>query len=81
MQVDFNIFPDKALLKFPLTAFTNEKDYKDALALIIIVCADFYVDPELDPEQLQELVESNSNPEKSLFEVEIDEEGVSAQFL
>lgn len=81
MQVDFQIFPDKALLKFPIDGFKTEKDYQDALALIIVVCADFYVDPELTTAQLQELVTSNENPDKAQFEVEIDEEGVSAQFL
>ena len=81
MQVDFQIFPDKALLNFPLAGFSKDKDFQDALALVIVVCADFYVDPELTVTAFKELVESNENPEKSSFEIEIDEEGVSAQFL
>lgn len=81
MIIDFHIEHDHAVLKFPLTEFDTPGNLEQALAAIIIVSNDFYIDPELTPEQLQELIQGNENPDFKYFAIEIDEEGISAQFL
>ena len=45
-----------------------------------IVCADFYLDPELELEQLEEIITKGKEENKQI-EILIDEEGIELEFI
>lgn len=82
MLVDFKIDPKAqcALIKFNPQNISSDKDTKDLLSLMTIVCADFYLDPELELEQLEEIITKGKEENKQI-EILIDEEGIELEFI
>lgn len=69
-----------ALVKFELVNFKDQKSYKDALATIMMIAGDFSLDPELELEDLQDIVsKGNEEDAKSLLFV-VNEDEIEAEF-
>lgn len=82
MQINFSINPKdhSAHIHFDPKKINNDKDYKDILSLITIVGADFYLDPELELEQIKDLSEKALQEEKTI-DIMFDEEGIELEFI
>lgn len=68
-------------LKFELLHLNNEHNYKEVLAILAMVCADYYLDPEIGVDDLTELVTQAKSDHKSKMTLEISEEGIDLEFL
>lgn len=66
---------------FELKNLQSEKDYKEALAIIFMISADYYLDPELEIEDLKEYVHQGRDKDKSLITIFFDEEGLELEFI
>lgn len=65
---------------FALSNFSLEKDFQECLAIICMISGDYYLDPELDLDDLKKFVEQgkeNQNTNMTLF---ISEEGLELEF-
>lgn len=82
MKIDFSINPKdhSAHLKYSPKDVSNEMDYKNLLSLITIVGADFYLDPELELEQIKDLTEKALQEQKTI-DIMFDEEGIELEFI
>ena len=82
MKIDFTINPKthSAHIKYNPKDFSQDKDYKDLLSLITIVGADFYLDPELELEQIKDLTEKGLQEDKTI-DIMFDEEGIELEFI
>lgn len=82
MKFDFQINPKNhsASLNINAADVKNEKDLKDTLSLISIISADFYLDPELEIDQLEEII-NKAKEEKKSIEIIIDEDGIELEFI
>lgn len=66
---------------FELEHFKSDKDYKEAMAIIFMISADYYLDPELGPEDLQELVVQGREKSKVKMALQASEDGLELEFL
>ena len=69
MHLEFNIDEKShtAQLSIELANLTTPKETKNLLALITIISADFYFDPELELAQLQEIIDNGSLNNNKIF--------------
>ena len=83
MLVDIQIVPKtlEAILKFDIVNFSSDKSYKDAIAIITIVAADYSLDPELKVEDLQEIIAKAKGDTKNILVFSIFEDGVVAELV
>lgn len=77
MKVDITI-DEKSLssiVSFDLADFSTPKSYKDTLAIIMMIAADYSLDPELELEDLENIVNSGkeNNDKKVVFVINEDE--------
>jgi len=82
MNVDININP-KTLdcdLVFAVANFKTPVDFKNAIAIICMVSGDFSLDPELEVEDLEEIVATAKEKESKNVNFYIGEGGVEADF-
>ena len=68
-------------LKFELLHLNNEHNFKEVLAILTMVCADYYLDPEIGVEDLTDLISQAKSENKSKMTLEISEEGIDLEFL
>lgn len=83
MLVDINVHakPDiYTTATFKLEHFQSEADYKQALAIIFMVSADYYLDPELDVENIVEFVSTGREKSKDNLTLEASEDGLELEF-
>ncbi len=82
MKVDISINP-KTLdcdVVFEVENFKSPIDYKNSIAIICMVAGDFSLDPELEVEDLEEIVASAIEKESKKVNFYIGEGGVEADF-
>jgi len=81
MLVDIQIVPKtlEAILKFDIVNFTSDKSFKDAIATITMVAADYSLDPELEVEDLQEMITKAKSDSKKTLVFSILEDGIEAE--
>ena len=65
---------------FLIENFTSLKDYKECLAIICMISADYYLDPELEIEDLKNFVEQAKDKTKSSLTLFISEDGLELEF-
>lgn len=70
-----------ARLTFKFNDFKDLKDYQNALTLIFIVSGDYQLDPELELEDFQGIIESSKESGKEAITFFINEEGLEAQAI
>lgn len=56
----------------------TEQNLNDFFALFAIICADFYLDPELEKEEFSQILESAREKEHNIF-IEISEDGIELE--
>lgn len=68
-----------ATLNFKFSDFKDLRSHQDALTLIFIICADYQLDPELELEDFQGIIESSKESGKEGISFFISEDGLEAQ--
>ena len=76
INVEFDGGEEKSLVTFYLDEFKGERDYVVALSIIETFAADFSLDPELGPEDVQDLANQCQEKGSDAFVVEMSEEGI-----
>lgn len=81
MLVDIQIVPKtyEAVLKFELENFKDEKSFKDAIAIVTMVAGDYSLDPEIELEDLQDMVKVALKENKKSMIFSIMEDGIEAE--
>lgn len=81
MQVDvsFNTQEHTAFLKFKVADFKSDLQFSECLAIITIFSGDFYLDPELELEDLKSFVESAQAAEKTELIFDLSEDGLELE--
>lgn len=81
MLIDISINPKSldALVRFEITNLTDEKSYKDSIAVISIIAADYDLDPELEISDLKDMVKMALDQTKAAIIFEIHEDGIEAE--
>lgn len=70
-----------ATLNFKFSEFKELRSFQDALTLIFIICADYQLDPELELEDFQQIIESSKESGKEGISFYINEDGLEAQAI
>lgn len=78
MKVDISVAKDEVQvdITFFCDAFTGPKSYREAIHIVTCFSYDFDLDPELGPEDLEEIIEKTRELEKDQFTFVINEEGI-----
>jgi hypothetical protein len=82
MLVDIN-FDEKnheTFATFELKNIENERSIKELLAIITMISADYYLDPEIGIEDVQNFIASVDGKNKTLMTFSINEEGLELEF-
>jgi hypothetical protein len=82
MQLDISI-DEKTLdaqLSFKLSDFKSAKHYKDALAIIMMVAGDYSLDPEMEIEDLEDIVQKGMDEQAQKVIFFINEDEIEAEF-
>lgn len=66
---------------FLIENFTNEKDFKEALSIIFMISADYYLDPELEIADLRGFIDQANEKNKATLALFVSEDGLELEFL
>jgi hypothetical protein len=66
---------------FNVEDFKNSKDYKECTAIIFMICADYYLDPEIGLEDIEGFVQQAKEKSKAKLALFADEDGIELEFL
>ncbi len=82
MLVDINIDPKTfdASVKFELENFSSSTSFKSSIAIITMIAGDYSLDPELEVEDLEEMVTMALKDSKTSLIFTISEDGIEAEF-
>ena len=83
MQVDIKfekspIIQTKAI--FELASFKSDLDYKETLGIIFMISADYYLDPELEIDDLRGFVTQGQENSKDKLTLFVSEDGLELEF-
>lgn len=81
LDIDFNKEEETALLTFSRDAFETDNDIKLAIAIITTFCGDFALDPELEPEDFEDILEQCREKDAHSFIFEINEDGIEVELI
>ncbi len=84
MQVNIEIIEKPELATkatFKIKDFTGAKDYKESMAIIFMISADYYLDPELEISDLENFVAQGKEKAKDSLALFVDETGLELEFL
>ncbi len=84
MLVNIEIIEKPELItkaSFELANFKTEKDLKEGLAIVFMVAADYYLDPELELEDFANLIEQGKEKSKAIMALAVSEDGLELEFL
>jgi hypothetical protein len=76
VDVDIDKFSKSYLLKFKVENFKSPDDYKMAVTIVTCFSNDYDLDPELDDNDMREIVEKTIELEKDLFTFDINDDGI-----
>ena len=76
IDVDVDRFEGGYKIQFPIAQFKERTDLKMAIVIITCFANDMDLDPELEPDDLQEIIDKVSELSKTKFTVEIYEDGI-----
>jgi hypothetical protein len=76
VDVDIDKFTQAYVLKFNTEEFKSEHDLKMSITIITVFANDFDLDPELEPADMQEIVDKTLELDKTTFVVDINEDGI-----
>ncbi|MFT6633451.1 MAG: hypothetical protein ACJAS4_003421 [Bacteriovoracaceae bacterium] len=66
---------------FKVEDFKSAKDYKESIAIIFMICADYYLDPEIGIEDLEGFVQQAKSKSMANLALFADEDGIELEFL
>lgn len=66
---------------FNLSDYKTQRNYQEALAIVKLISADHYVDPEMELEDFMEFVQTCLAQGKAKMTFSVDEEGLELEFL
>lgn len=84
MQVNIEIIEKPEIgtkATFNIKDFNTPKDFKESMAIIFMICADYYLDPELEIEDLIGFIEQAKERTKDKLALFADESGIELEFL
>ncbi|WP_127716368.1 hypothetical protein [Halobacteriovorax sp. HLS] len=76
VDIDIDKFSMSYLLKYKVEDFQKPEDYKMAVTIVTCFSNDYDLDPELDNNDMREIVEKTIELEKDFFTFEINEDGI-----
>lgn len=76
VDIDIDKFSKGYRLKFPVEVFKSEDDFKMGITIITVFSLDFDLDPDLEVEDMKEILEKCQELQKPMFTVEIGDEGI-----
>ena len=76
VDISFSKGGEAATIKFFLSEFLGPKDTLTGLSILTLVAADFDLDPELEPEEFDNILTQIKEEKSEEFTVSIDEEGI-----
>ncbi|AYF44656.1 MULTISPECIES: hypothetical protein [Halobacteriovorax] len=76
IDVDIDKFSGGYKLTFPLSEFNDLTDSKMAIAIIKVFSADMELEPELSPDDIDDIIDKTKELEQERFIVEIYEDGI-----
>lgn len=78
MKLDFDIdkFSGNYLLKFNVDQFKSDIDHKMAITIVTCVSLDYDLDPELEVEDMRDILDKTLELGKEEFTFEIGEDGI-----
>ncbi|MBD64516.1 MAG: hypothetical protein CME62_04885 [Halobacteriovoraceae bacterium] len=79
VDISFNPKAQSALLEFQVEHFDSDLRLKECLAIMTVISADFYLDPEIEPEHLAEYIAIAREQNKNAMLFEISEDGVELE--
>ena len=81
MKTDISIDPKNmdARIEFKFDDFNSPVDFKNSVAIISMIAGDFSLDPELELEDLNDLVIQGKEAGNSSIVFEIGEDGIEAE--
>ena len=81
MNVNISFHPKDhmAFLNFSVEDFKSDLQLKECLAIVAIICGDFYLDPELEIEDIEQFVEAAKEKQKTQLVFELSEEGLELE--
>ena len=80
VDIKFNQKEQSCSLEFSFLNLVNDMAIKEALAIITIISSDFYLDPELDVDEMNEFISQGKEKSKSALLFEISEDGLDLEF-
>ena len=80
VDIKFNPKEQSATLDFKLENFNKELDYQECLGIVVIFCADFYLDPELSIEDIQSFITQGRENNKQSICFDLSEDGLELEF-
>ena len=81
MNVDINFHPKDhmAFLNFTVSDFKSDLQLKECLAIVAVFSGDFYLDPELEIEDIEGFVNMAREKEKKQLVFELSEDGLELE--
>ncbi len=79
IDVNFDGNSQTSFIKFPIDQFEDQRQYHVAIAIIQTFSADFDLDPELEPEDLKEIISAVNEKKQNAFTVEISDDGIEVE--
>lgn len=76
IDVDIDKFSGGYKLTFPLSEFNDLADFKMCIAITKVFSADMELEPELEVDDIKEIIEKTKELDQSRFIVEIYEDGI-----
>ena len=80
VDIKFNHKEQSCSLEFSFLHLVNDMAMKEALAILAIVSADFYLDPELEVEDISNFISQGKEKAKSALVFEVSEDGLELEF-
>ncbi|MCO4795070.1 MAG: hypothetical protein KC493_15240 [Bacteriovoracaceae bacterium] len=76
IDVDFDNDTESVMISFFPKEFNSKRDFSLSLNIIQTFCGDFDLDPELEIEDIAELMKTMEEREKEFFVFIINEDGI-----
>jgi hypothetical protein len=80
VDIKFNHKEQSCSLEFSFLNLINDMAIKEALAILTIISSDFYLDPELDVDDINEFISQGKEKSKSALLFEVSEDGLELEF-
>jgi hypothetical protein len=66
---------------FNIEDFKEEKDFREALAIIFMISAEYYLDPEFELTDMKDFTQQAINKSKQKLVFLVSEEGLELEFV